>query len=259
MLLVIDSGNTNTVFAVFEANPKRDVLLGQWRLSTNARRTADEYAVLLEPMLRMKGISVSQITAAMLSTVVPQNLFSLKTLCRNYFSCEPMVIGDERVKLGIDIMLERPSEVGADRLVNAVAAFQKYQQSLIVIDFGTATNFDVIGSRGEYLGGAIAPGINLSLDALRQAAAKLPQIDVARPKNVIGNSTIPAMQSGIYWGYVGLLEGITRRIKAEYGLPMRVIATGGLAPLFAEGTDCIDVLEPDLTIVGLKEVFNRNS
>jgi type III pantothenate kinase len=190
--------------------------------------------------------------------VVPANVFTLKTLCRRYFNAEPLVVGEAGVELGLEVRLDHPEEVGADRLVNAVAAHTRYKGPLIVIDFGTATTFDVIAENGDYLGGAIAPGINLSLEALHMAAAKLPRIAIGRPKSVIGTATVPAMKSGVYWGYVGLIEGLCRRICDELGAPATTLATGGLAPLFAEATDVIHHLDQDLTLRGLLEIHRRN-
>ena len=257
-LLAIDAGNTNTVFAVYEG----ENVLAQWRMSTDARRTADEYAVWLHHMLDLKQIDASRIRAGIIATVVPQSLFSLRMLLRNYFATEALVVGDVGIDLGIMIGVERPSEVGADRLVNAVAAWQEYRQALIIIDFGTATTFDVVSGEGAYIGGSIAPGIQLSLEALHRAAAKLPNIAVVRPDRVIGRNTEQAMQSGIYFGYLGAIEGIVARMREEYAQshegPMKVIATGGLAPLFAKGTAVIEALDPDLTITGLKYIYERN-
>ncbi|GAA0568373.1 type III pantothenate kinase [Caenispirillum bisanense] len=254
MLLAIDSGNTNTVFSVFDG----DEVKGEWRASTATDRTADEYGVWLTLLLGTAGITPADIKAAIIATVVPANVFTLKSVCRRYFDCEPLVIGEPGVDLGLTIRLDRPEEVGADRLVNAVAAHARYPGPLIVIDFGTATTFDVVAANGDYLGGAIAPGINLSLEALHMAAAKLPRIAVGRPKSVIGKSTVPAMKSGVYWGYVGLIEGLVRRICDEMGAAMTVVATGGLAPLFMEATDAIHHLDQDLTLRGLLEIHRRN-
>ncbi len=254
MLLTIDCGNTNTVFAVFAGEESR----GQWRASTNAERTADEYAIWLSQLMGLKGLKVGDIDDAIISTVVPQALFSLKTLCRRYFDCEPLVVGDSAVDLGIKVLTDRPNEVGADRLVNAVAAHARFSGPLIVVDFGTATTFDVVDGDGNYRGGVIAPGINLSLEALHMAAAQLPRIAVDRPARVIGKGTIGAMQSGVYWGYVGLIEGLVKRIKEEHGGAMTVVATGGLAPLFADGTEVIEHVDPDLTIRGLRDIHRRN-
>ncbi len=255
MLLAIDSGNTNIVFAVFDG----DLLRGEWRTSTDTERTADELGVWLNQILAIEGLSRLDIEAAIIASVVPAMVFSLKTLCRRYFHCEPLVVGDDGVDLGIRILLDRPEEVGADRLVNAVAAHHCYPAPLIVIDFGTATTFDVVDALGDYCGGAIAPGINLSLQALHNAAAKLPRVAIDRPKRVIGKATVPAMQSGIFWGYVGLIEGLVGRIEEEFGSEMLVVATGGLAPLFIDATPVIDRLDPDLTLRGLLHIYRRNA
>jgi type III pantothenate kinase len=186
-------------------------------------------------------------------------LFSLRTLCRRYFGCTAMVVGEKGVDLGVSVLMDHPEEVGADRLVNAVAAHKYYQGALIVVDFGTATTFDVVDADGSYCGGIIAPGINLSLKALHMAAAQLPMVAIGRPRSVIGKSTVPAMRSGIFWGYVGLIEGLVARIRKEFGSPMTVVATGGLAPLFKEATDAIEHLDPDLTLRGLLEIYRYNS
>jgi type III pantothenate kinase len=255
MLLAIDAGNTNIVFAVFDGESVR----GEWRASTHTDRTADELGVWLMQLLTTAGLRREDVTSAIIASVVPAMVFGLKTLCRRYFACDPVVVGDEGVELGIQVLLDRPEEVGADRLVNAVAAHLCYQGPLIVIDFGTATTFDVVDADGNYCGGAIAPGINLSLEALHMAAAKLPRVAIGRPKQVIGKATVPAMQSGIFWGYVGLIEGLVRRIEEEHGGTMLVVATGGLAPLFAEATPVIGRLDPDLTLRGLLEIHRRNA
>lgn len=253
MLLAIDEGNTNTVFAVFEG----EVLRGQWRISTDAQRTAEEYAVWLSQLMGLEGLGFRDITAAVVSTVVPQGLKALTELCQRYGHAEPLVVGPG-VDLGIRVCVERPEDVGADRLVNAVAAHGRFSGPLILIDFGTATTFDAIDAEGNYRGGVIAPGVNLSLEALHRAAAMLPRVAVERPERVIGKATIAAMQSGVYWGYIGLIEGIVARMKAEFGEPMRTVATGGLAPLFAGGTEMIDDVDADLTIYGLLEIYRRN-
>lgn len=253
MLLAIDEGNTNTVFAVFEG----ERLKGQWRISTEPQRTADEYAVWLGQLFALDGLGFNDIDDAVISTVVPQGLRALVELSRQYAKCDPLVVTTD-IDLGLAVKLDRPEEVGADRLVNAVAAHATFDGALVLIDFGTATTFDAIDAQGAYCGGVIAPGINLSLEALHQAAAMLPRIAVEKPALVIGNSTISAMQSGIYWGYVGLIEGIVARMKAEFGEPMRSVATGGLAPLFAGATPEIDEVAPDLTMRGLLEIHRRN-
>ena len=256
MLLAIDSGNTNIVFAVYDGDRVR----GEWRASTDAERTADELGVWLTQLLSIEGLARTDISAAIIASVVPAMVFGLKTLCRRYFKCEPLVVGDDGVDLGLKVLLDRPEEVGADRLVNAVAAHHCYPGPLIIIDFGTATTFDVVDTLGNYCGGAIAPGINLSLQALHTAAAKLPRVAIGRPRQVIGKATVPAMQSGIFWGYVGLIEGLVTRIKEEAACgEMLVVATGGLAPLFHEAIPAIDRLDPDLTLRGLLLIHRMNA
>ena len=256
MLLAIDAGNTNTVFAVFDGEVRR----GEWRASTDARRTADEYAVWLTQLMALEGLTRADVDAAIVANVVPATAYALRTLCRRYFGCTPLVVGDEGVALGVVVRLANPAEVGADRLVNAVAAHALYPGiDKIVVDFGTATTFDVVDRSGGYAGGIIAPGPNLSLEALHLAAAKLPGIVIKRPPKVIGDATVPAMQSGVYWGYVGLIEGLVARVKAEFGQPMTVIATGGLSALFSDATPAIDKVDPDLTMTGLREIHRQNA
>lgn len=254
-LLAIDAGNTNTVFAVCEGEEIR----GHWRVATRTDRTADEYAAMISQLMALSGLTPEHIRDVIISSVVPQGLFALRMLARHYFKCEPMIVG-QGVDLGIQALVDRPAEVGADRLVNAVAGHVAYGGPLIVIDFGTATTFDVIDAEGNYRGGVIAPGVNLALEALHQAAASLPRIAVERPPGVIGKSTVPCMQSGIFWGYVGLIEGLVARIKQEFGspIPVKVVATGGLAPLFESATDVIEHADGDLTIKGLREIHRRN-
>jgi len=255
MLLAIDAGNTNIVFAVHDGKEVR----AEWRAVTKTTRTADEYAVLLSPLLLLKGLSFSDFDAAIIATVVPAALFDLRQLCRRYLNCDPLVVGDPAVDLGITVHIDRPEAVGADRLVNAVAAHERYKGALIVVDFGTATTLDIIGENGDYEGGVIAPGVNLSAEALHKAAAMLPRVAVVRTQSVIGKDTVPAMQSGLYWGYIGLVEGLVARIKEEYGKPMTVIATGGLAKVFYRQTPAIDHHDPDLTIRGLVQIYARNA
>lgn len=255
MLLAIDVGNTNVVFAVFDG----DKIAGQWRISSDARRTSDEYGVWLVQVMERAGLEPKKITGAVVASVVPQTLFDLRMLAKNYFGCELLIIGAPGTNTGIAAKIDNPKEVGADRLVNAFAAWARYKQALIVVDFGTATTFDVVSSAGDYIGGIIAPGVNLSLETLHRAAAKLPNVAVMRPEKVIGTNTIGAMQSGIYYGYAGLIEGIITRVRGEYGSPMKIIATGGLASLYAKACPVIEHLEPDLTIYGLKELFELNS
>ncbi len=254
MLLAIDVGNTNTVFALYEA----DEAVADWRIATDTRRTADEYFVWLNHLMTLNSVGAKAIKDVIIATVAPQTLFNLKTLARKYFRSDPLVIGEEECDVGMEVRLTRPSEVGADRIVNARAARSKYGPNLIIVDFGTATTFDVVDAGGAYAGGVIAPGVNLSLAALEQAAAKLPRVAVDRPERVIGNDTVSAMQSGVYYGYIGLIEGVCRRIIAEHGKDMKVIATGGLSPLFAAGTDSIDDVDDSLTMRGLVEIHALN-
>ncbi|HEX6956985.1 MAG TPA: type III pantothenate kinase [Ferrovibrio sp.] len=260
MLLAINSGNTNVGFAVFDG----DTLRGKWRISTNVHRTADEYAVWLTQLMALDGLTPAMIDGAIIGSVVPEALFSLKALVRRYFRCDLLVIGENGERLGIETTIDRPEEAGADRLVNSFAAHRIYGGPLIVVDFGTATTFDVIDGEGRYAGGVIAPGINLSLEALYMAAAKLPSVAIQQPPRIIGKTTVDCMQSGIFWGYVGLIEGLIARIRAEYGAEtsaegaMKVIATGGLAPLFYGATDVIERVDEDLTLRGLAMLYRAN-
>ena len=255
MLLAIDSGNTNIVFGIYDGNR----WLGEWRAASAPGRTADEYAVWLSQLMSMVEVERGAVDAAIISNVVPEATFGLKSLCRKYFNCEPLVVGDPGVGLGLEILVDRKDEVGADRVVNAVGAFGRHRLPAIIIDFGTATTFDVVDGKGNYCGGAIAPGINLSLEALHMAAAQLPRVAVKRPAQVIGKATVPAMQSGVYWGYIGMIEGLVARIREEFGVAdMTVVATGGLAPLFQDATKAIDHVDLALTMRGLVEVYRRN-
>jgi len=254
MLLTIDVGNTNTKFAIHDGAAWR----AQWRAATYSSRTADEYAPWLSQVMAIAGLGFSDINACIISTVVPQALFNLRNLSRRHFAAEPLVIGEPGVKLGIDIRIDKPSEAGADRLVNAIGAFVEYGGPAIVIDSGTATTFDVVGDDGAFEGGIILPGINLSLQALHDAAARLPRVEIRDPGRVIGKDTVTAMQSGIYWGSIEMIEGMCRRIRAEYGQAMRTIATGGVASLFEGAFPSIDHWDQDLTSRGLLEVFRRN-
>ena len=252
-LLAIDVGNTNTVFALYRDRELR----GQWRVSTVRERTSDEYAAALIQLMQLKGFAPDEVEGAVIASVVPQTLTPLKSMCRDLFRCSPRVVMED-LGVQIPIALDHPREIGADRLVNAVAAHLRYQGALIIIDFGTATTFDVVDADGTYCGGAIAAGINLSLEALHRAAAQLPRIAVARPPRVIGGSTLAAMQSGVFWGYIGVIEGLVARMKVEFGAPMKVIATGGLAGLFAGATDVIEDVDHDLTMAGLVELFHQD-
>jgi type III pantothenate kinase len=253
MQLVVDAGNTNVVAAVHDGTGWR----GTWRIATEPQRTSDEYAVWLLTLLGHVGLKRSDIDTAVIGTVVPAALYHLRRLCRDWFDVEPL-IARASLDWGFEIRMDNPDEVGADRLLNALASHRVYQGPLVVIDFGTATTFDVVAGDGAYVGGIIAPGINLSIEALHRAAARLPRIGIGRPHSVIGRSTVPAMQSGIYWGYVGMIEGLVARIRAEFGAPLKVIATGGLAPLLAEGTTVIERIDPDLTLDGLRMLAERN-
>jgi type III pantothenate kinase len=254
MLLVVDCGNTNVVFAVRDGDTWR----GTWRIRTEAQRTSDEYGVWLMTLLGQVGLKRDDISAAVLGTVVPAALYHLRRLCRDWFTIEPL-IARSTLDWGFDIRVDNPAEVGADRLLNALAAHRHFGGPLIVVDFGTATTFDVVDGDGNYCGGVIAPGINLSLAALHLAAAKLPSVPIGRTAHVIGKDTVSCMQSGIYWGYIGLVEGLVGRIKGEFGAAMRTIATGGLAPLFDGATDAIDKVDPDLSLWGLQLIYRRNT
>jgi len=254
MLLAIDVGNTNTKFAVHDGASWR----GQWRASTDSTRTADEYAPWLSQIMGLSGLVFTDVSACIISTVVPQALFNLRNLSRRYVGAEPLVIGEPGVELGIEVRIDKPSEAGADRLVNAVGAFIEYGGPAIVIDSGTATTFDIVGSDGAFEGGIILPGINLSLQALHDAAARLPRVEIRDPGRVSGKDTVSAMQSGIYWGSIDMIEGLCRRIRQEYGAPMKTIATGGVAALFEGAFPTIDHFDQDLTSRGLLEIFKRN-
>lgn len=265
MLLAIEQGNTNTLFAVHDGNE----WIAQWHTATDAMRTADEYAVWLHQLFEMRGqklgsgLSMKDLDGCIISSVVPQSIFNLRNLARRYIAVEPLVIG-ENVNLGIEVRIPKPSEAGADRLVNAIGALQVYEGDLLLIDSGTATTFDVVSGgaergQGAFEGGLIAPGINLSLQALHEAAAKLPRIAIQRPEVVIGRDTVTSMQSGVFWGYIALIEGLVDRIKTEWGKPMTVVGTGGVASLFEGSTQSIDRFDPDLTIRGLLEIWRRNT
>ncbi|KLN61487.1 pantothenate kinase [Kiloniella spongiae] len=255
MLLVIDSGNTNVVFAVYDGHDQK----GHWRATSDSKKTADEYAVWLTQLMALKGLEPKDITGAILANVVPASNYNLKTLCQSYFSCTPLMVELGKIDLGLKINIDQPEQAGADRLVNAVAGYQRYGGNLILIDFGTATTFDIVGTDGAYEGGVIAPGVNLSIEALYMASAKLPRIDIKAPSQVIGKATVPAMESGIFWGYISMVEGMVQRIRHEYGAPMKVIATGGLAQLFDTATDVIDHIDKDVTLRGLIAIYELNS
>jgi type III pantothenate kinase len=254
MLLALDIGNTNSKFALFDG----EALVAQWRLRTEGKRTADEYAVWLSQLMTLKGFEMGQVKGVIIASVVPAVLFNLRRLCETYFDVEPLVVGEPNVQLGVKVLIDRPQEAGADRLVDAIAGYKKYGGPLIVIDFGSGTTFEVIDRDGNFCGGAIAPGIELSIEAFYLMTARLPRIRVDKPAGVIGKTTVSAMQSGIFWGYVGLIESLVTRIQEEFGEPMKVIATGGLASVFRAETRVIQAIEPDLTLYGLLEIWRRN-
>lgn len=255
MLLAIDAGNTNVVFALVDG----ERIAARWRIATDPRRTADEYAVWLSQLLSLEGFDHKSVSAVIIATVVPRALHNLQVLASKYFRTEALIAGRLPVEWGVAIDVDEPASLGADRAVNTIAAHALYEGDLIVIDFGTATTFDLSDYSGAYKGGIIAPGINLSLDALVSAAAKLPRIAIEAPAtdSVIGRNTVDQMNIGIYWGYIGMIEGLVARMKAEVGRPVKVIATGGLATLFEQHTNVFDAIEPDLTIQGLAMMWRR--
>ncbi|MGX0902104.1 type III pantothenate kinase [Roseovarius sp. MBR-79] len=253
MLLAIDCGNTNTVFSIWDGTR----FLCTLRTSTEHQRTADQYFVWFSTLIQHHGIR-AEITEMIISSTVPRVVFNLRVLADRYFNCRPLVVGKPECRLPVDVRVDAGTQVGPDRLVNTVAGFDLHGGDLIIVDFGTATTFDVVDTDGAYIGGVIAPGVNLSLQALHEAAAALPHVDVTKPERVIGTNTVACMQSGVFWGYVGLINGICERIKAERGRAMTVIATGGLAPLFQQGTDLFDRFEDELTMHGLTVINAYN-
>ena len=256
MLLAIDAGNTNLVFALVEEG----VIRARWRIATDPRRTADQYAVWLHQLLELEGFTKADVEAVIIGTVVPRALHNLEVLATKYFGVEPLIAGQGEAAWPIELDVVEPRSVGADRVLDAIAAHALHAGDLIVIDFGTATTFDLVDYDGAYKGGIIAPGINLSLDALVSAAAKLPRIAIEAPsgQSVIGRTTEDQMLIGIFWGYVAMMEGLTARMKAEVGRPVKVVATGGLAVLFDQHSEMFDAIEPDLTIQGLAMLYQRS-
>src|SRR5947208_2586623 len=252
MLLVVDIGNTNTSLGVFDG----EILVAHWRLTTERARTVDEWGVLARNLFALTGFDFKSIGAIAIASVVPPLNFTLKRMAESYFNLTPLFV-DHSINTGVPILYEPPSDVGADRIVDAIAVIHKYGAPCIIVDFGTATTFDAINAKGEYLGGVIAPGITISADALFERAAKLPRVEIKRPRNVVGSSTVEAMQSGLYHGYVGLVDGILRRMIDELGAKAHVIATGGLAPLIARGSEFIETVDETLTLEGLRLVHER--
>jgi type III pantothenate kinase len=249
MLLAIDAGNTNLVFALLD----KGEIKARWRIATDPRRTADQYAVWLHQLLELEGFTKTDVDAVIIGTVVPRALHNLEVLASKYFHVEPLIAGQGAAQWPMALDVDEPQNVGADRALNVIAAHSKYPGDLVIIDFGTATTFDVVDFSGAYKGGIIAPGINLSIDALVNAAAMLPRIAIDAPDDtsVVGRTTERQMQIGIYWGYVAMIEGLVARMKAEIARPVTVVATGGLATLFDKHTDAFDSIEPDLSIQGL--------
>ncbi len=254
MLVVIDVGNTHTVLGLY----RDDQLLDNWRISTSTERTRDEYIILLQEFLRSLEADRREVTGMMISCVVPPVLNELLELASKYFHFRPLVVGPG-IKTGLPILLDNPREVGADRIVNAVAAYQKHKQAMVIIDFGTATTFDCVSVKGEYLGGVIAPGMHISMEALCQRASKLPRVELRRPREVVGKNTVHCMQSGIVYGYLSLVEGLVLRIKDELKLDLVVVATGGLAKIIERETGIIDDVDEFLTLKGLKYLYDLNS
>ena len=256
MLLAVDCGNSNTVFSVWDGSN----FIATWRISTQWQRTADQYFVWLSSLMKLNKLEV-EIDEVIISSTVPRVVFNLRVLADRYFDSRPIVVGKGDCRLPVDVRVDMGTNVGPDRLVNTVAGFSRYGGNLIIVDFGTATTFDVVASDGAYIGGVIAPGVNVSLEAFHQAAAALPHVDVTKPDRVIGTNTEACMQSGIFWGYIGLVKETTAKIKEEYGKEMKVVGTGGLVPLFQQGDDIFDIFDDDLTMRGLVEIneFNRKS
>ncbi|MFU0791280.1 type III pantothenate kinase [Virgibacillus proomii] len=254
MLFVLDVGNTNTVLGVFAD----DKLIHQWRIKTDRHKTEDEFGMLIKSLFAHKGVAFSEITAVIISSVVPPIMYALEKMCKNYFQIEPLIIGKEAVDSFLKMRYPNPKEIGADRIVNAVGAIEEYGAPLIIIDFGTATTYCYISEQKEYYGGVIAPGMQIAMEALYQYASKLPKIEIQVPPSVIGSSTVEAMQAGALYGYVEQVDGIVRRIEKEMGVRTTVVATGGLSPLIADESKMIAIVDPYLTLKGLRYIYNKN-
>ncbi|MGD0230292.1 MAG: type III pantothenate kinase [Syntrophorhabdales bacterium] len=252
-LLVIDIGNTNIVFGIY----REEALVMHWRASTDLHKTVDEYAMLLGSLLFFEKLKLADIEHAIISCVVPPLLIPFQSLCCKYMGFDPIVVGPG-IKTGMPIMYENPLEVGADRIVNAVAGYEKHKKALIIVDFGTATTFDYVTPKGEYVGGAIAPGVMISLEALFQRASKLPRVELVKPKDIIGKNTVNAIQAGVVYGYISLVDGIVTRMKEAVGTNPFVIATGGLANLIYRESQCLDEVDDFLTLRGLKMLYEKN-
>ncbi|MGP4109161.1 type III pantothenate kinase [Virgibacillus sp. L01] len=254
MLFVLDVGNTNTVLGVFE----NDKLIHEWRIKTDRYKTEDEFGMLIKSLLEHDNISLSDIDDVIVSSVVPPIMFALEKMCSKYFELQPLVIGKETVHTYLDMAYPNPKEIGADRIVNAVGAIEEYGSPLVIIDFGTATTYCYINDSKAYQGGLIAPGIHISMEALYSKASKLPKIEIQAPNNVVGSSTVEAMQSGVFYGYVSQVDGIVNRIKQENAAEPKVIATGGLAALISDASETIDHVDKHLTLKGLYLIYKRN-
>jgi len=256
MLLAIDTGNTNTLFAIHDG---KDWAV-EWRIATDAARTADEYAVWFHQLLEMQGLKFDDIDGCIIASVVPQSLFNMRNLARRHLNVEPMIVGEGNLDIGTQALIDNPEQAGADRLVNVAGALTRYKAPMIIVDSGTATTFDVVDGEGNFIGGIITPGINLSVRALHEAAARLPRIEIKKPEKIVGTNTVESMQSGIFWGYIGLIDGLVVNIKKErFDLDFTVIGTGGIASLFEGASETIDHYDNRLTIDGLFEIYRRNA